>query len=162
MHKHLCGVQVSAEAEKQSIAKGHLKFVYVNERSDRTLETHGADTRPVYELTPGARTLTEHLALPSQLAAVMRVDKSLVLPYGHCDQNVTAVVKQFGGHKLRGWVLYEGDHVVEAEMHAVWVPEGETLYVNVTAHLGNIPYSSMFVPDATLHEITPNVIYWKE
>jgi hypothetical protein len=165
LHKQLCKAKGTAEERQtKAIQDGNLHFRFLNPRQDRSVALDANDTANVFEITPGCRQLLERMHLDPKGCRMMRVDSTVLLPYGRCVQNVRCVVKKHGGKILFGWCLYEGKLAVEAEFHAVWEsPDGKTI-ANVTANSCNLPYCGMFITDPAIENVVQapsNVVFWK-
>lgn len=164
MHKHLCQKTGTVDEQAIAIDKGFLHFTFVNPRLDRSIDIHGCDTSVAFSLNNHSRALISYMKLDADSCKTMRVDPDFTLPYGHCMQNVRAVVQEHGGVRILGWVIYEGKHMVEAEFHAVWLPQGEIDVINVTTCIKNRMYCGLFIPDPSLEgmqKAPSNVVYWK-
>jgi hypothetical protein len=166
LHKYLCGRNgASIKEQTQAIADGVLHFNFLNPRTDRTLEKHGADTHQIAKLDHHSKKFIHLMELDTKKCKMMLIDKNILLPYGLCVQNVNSVITKKGGKAVRGWSLWEGKHLIEAEFHVVWVPPDDNVFINVTETIEHLPYSGMFIPDSRLdilNKAPSNIIYWKE
>jgi MYND finger len=166
MHKYLCGKSGSSIQEQtQGLIDGVLHFNFLNPREDRTIETYGADTRTIEKLDHHSRKIIKLLNLDQKNVKMMYVDEKILLPYGLCLANVNTVIKKHGGKAIRGWTLWEGKYIIEAEFHVVWLPNNEKEIINVTENIDHRPYSGLFIPDPgtdNLKKAPSNIIYWKE
>jgi len=152
------------QAQASAILDGTLRFNFLNPRTDRTIEKHASDTHLAQKKSRALKSFVSRMGLDPNAIGMMLSDPENVGAYARCGLNVTRVIEKHGGQKIFGWSLYEGRHVFEAEFHVVWLPNGETTFVNVTQPLvGNVPDSGLFVPDGQCDGRVqmPNVIWWK-
>lgn len=170
VHKHVC-IKIDLEKCEQTqahlIASGQMQFKFINDRLDRSVQTHGNDTRPMMKISKALSNLTS--ALKSNVVIMTRPHQDYTLPYGRCFKNAALCVQNHGGKVLYGWSLWEGRYMIEAEPHAVWSADGtfESAF-NVTIDMHGRVYGGLFVVDATLdnymkqHQKVPsNVVLWK-
>lgn len=164
-HKQMCFPTLSM-AEKQILQaallrRGLLKLMYLNPRNDRTIEKHGADTRPVRGVNKHLRAMLSKMGLDPEKAKIMYLVPGICMPYGMCTKNCLAMCMKHGGAVVFGWSLWEGDHIVEAEYHAVWSRPSDGIWINVTACMEGTNYGGYFVPDKHYDTTPHNRIYWK-
>jgi len=142
-----------------------LKFEFLNERSDRTIEIHGTDTCLAQSITTKIRKFAVRLTETKKPQFMMSMsDPDNLHPYGQCFHNVDNLMCTKGGSMLKGWYIYEGKHIIEAEAHCLWVsPFNTTVALDVTKHQSGKPQSGLFVIDEKSFSggTHPNVVFWK-
>lgn len=168
IHKKQCkGYLKNAREMKEVIKNGQLRIIILNEMEDRNYCDDGDDCKPCTRITDGIRSFLNAMKLDTN-STKMSFINSESGEWRKCRYNVRDIIQKYGGKSVLGWNLYEGDKMVEAEAHCVWVPNNKTCFLNVTKNSEGNTYSCLFMPDPNValyilkyKKLPPNYVFWK-
>lgn len=174
VHKNMCStialhsklpVSEKVKARERALEEAsRARITIVNPRRDRSIPTHANDTHQTRTRTSALNALIKRMKLRNATVYLTRVDPRYKGTFGRCAWNVAQLVDRYGGRAVRGWTLWQGAYVVEAEAHVVWKPRDDDQCVfNVTPYNDGTLYTSLFVEEhwESVDNHTPNsVMMW--
>ena len=134
----------------------------------KTLDVHGQNAHPVLVCHRKVKKLLACMNIPQQNCVILMIDMDIQgdprTPY----TNVLNVIDDKGGTAVCGWMLYENEHMVEAEAWCAWRPPNEDFTLNVTPSDTGKPFGGLFATDIRVSEFIEehnsfpeNKVLWK-
>jgi len=134
----------------------------------KSLDIHGQDASPVLFSNQYVEKLLYFMHLTPKDTIILMIDRDM---QGKCNQsyrNVMNVVSKRGGTMVPGWMLYQNEHMVEAEGWFAWKPPNSSFTLNVTPNDDGTPYGGLFVKDQSVADFIEknntypeNKVLWK-